>query len=91
MFKKLFFALMLVTLLLQFAVPVAFAADASAGNCAPGFTLEMAMDHDVHHHQHVGTDTDRNGDDWICMKHVTPGEKIHVHVDNNLPQRSQPQ
>lgn len=83
--KKFMFALILVLLLSQFAVPVAFAADEPAGNCAPGFTLEMAMDHDEHHHQHVGSDTDFNGDGFICMKHVTPKENIHVHVDNSLP------
>jgi hypothetical protein len=83
MYKKLFFALILVILLLQFAVPVAFAADEPTGTCPPGYAMEMAMDHDVYHHQHVGTDTDLNGDGFICMKHVT--ETIHLHVDNNLP------
>lgn len=83
--KKFMFALLLVILVSQFAVPVVLAADEPVGNCAPAFTLELAMDHDVHHHQHVGTDTDLNGDGWICMQHVTPDEKIHVHVDNNLP------
>lgn len=85
MLKKLILALALVLLLSQFAVSAALAAE-PVGNCAPGFTLMMAMDHDgEHHHQHVGTDTDRNGDGWICMKPVTPTGKIHVHVDNNLP------
>lgn len=85
MFKKLMFALLLVMFLSQFAVPTVFAADGSAGSCPPFFELEMVMDHDNHHHQHVGTDTDKNGDDYICMKPVTPSGKIHVHVDNNLP------
>ena len=85
MYKKLFFALLLVILLSQFAVDTAFAAGEPTGSCAPGFTLMTAMDNDVHHHQHVGTDTDLNGDGWICMKHVTPDEKIHLHTDNNLP------
>jgi hypothetical protein len=85
MYKKLVFALMLVMLISQFAVPVARAAGEPTGSCAPGFTLEMAMEHDMHHHQHVGTDTDLNGDGFICMKPVTPDGKIHVHVDNNLP------
>ena len=83
--KKLLFALLLVMLLSQFAVPVALAADEPTGSCPSGFELAMAMDHDVHHHQHVGTDTDLNGDGWICMKHVTPDQMIHVHIDNNLP------
>jgi hypothetical protein len=85
MHKKLFFALLLVILLSQFAVVNVFAAGEPIGSCAPGFTLMMSMDHDVHHHQHVGTDTDLNGDGWICMRHVTPDEKIHLHVDNYLP------
>ncbi len=85
MFAKLAFALMLVVLLSQFAVPTVFAMGAPVGNCAPGFTLEMAMVHDDHHHSHVGTDTDKNGDGYICMKPATPSGKIHVHVDNNLP------
>ena len=83
MHKKLIFALLLVVLLSQFAVPVAFAAGEPSGSCAPGFTLMMAMEHDEHHHQHVGTDIDLNGDGFICMKHVT--ETIHLHVDNHLP------
>lgn len=85
MYKKLVFALMLVVLFSQFAVSTAFAVGEPTGSCPPGFTLEMAMEHDMHHHQHVGADTDLNGDGFICMKHVTPNEKIHVHVDNNLP------
>ena len=85
MHKKLLFAILLVILLSQFAVVNVLAAGEPIGSCAPGFTLMMAMDHDVHHHQHVGIDTDRNGDGWICMKHVTPTEKIHLHIDNNLP------
>ena len=83
MIKKLMFALLLVMLISQFAVPVALAADEPAGNCPSGFELTMAMDHDDHHHQHVGTDADLNGDGWICMKHVRP--EIHLHIDNNLP------
>jgi hypothetical protein len=85
MYKKLVPALTLVVLLTLLAVPIAFAADEPAGSCPTGFHLEMAMDHDEHHHQHVGSDTDVNGDGYICMKHVTPDETIHVHVDNVLP------
>jgi hypothetical protein len=33
---------------------------------------------------HAGTDADQNGDGFICVKHVTPGENIHVHIDNNV-------
>ena len=85
MYKKIIFALLLVVLLSQFAVSTVFAAGEPTGSCAPGFTLMMAMEHDEHHHQHVGTDADLNADGYICMKPVTPDGKIHVHVDNNLP------
>ena len=85
MFKKLVFALFLVMLLSQFVVPNAFAAGEPLGGCAPDFTLEMAMEHDNHHHRHVGTAADQNGDSYICMKSVTPSGKIHLHIDNNLP------
>lgn len=83
--KKFIFAFTLVMLLALFVVPLALAEGEPAGSCPTGFHLEMVMDHDEHHHQHVGSDTDVNGDGFICMKHVTPDEKIHVHVDNLLP------
>ena len=82
--KKIIFALLLVVLLSQFTVSAVFAAGEPAGNCASGFTLMMAMEHDEHQHQHVGTDADLNGDGYICMKPVTPDGNIHVHTDNNL-------
>jgi hypothetical protein len=85
MHKKLLMALVSVMLLSQFAVSTVFAAGEPVGRCAPGFTLMMAMEEDAHHHQHVGTDTDLNGDGYICMRPVTSDGKIHVHVDNNLP------
>jgi hypothetical protein len=85
MIKKFVFALLLVMFLFQLAVPVAFAADQPVGSCPTGFHLDRVMDHDEHHHQHVGTDTDLNGDGWLCMRHVTPDETIHLHVDNYLP------
>ena len=85
MHKKLMFAFLLVVLLSQFVVSTVFAAGEPIGSCAPGFTLMMAMEHDEHEHQHVGTDADLNGDGYICIKPVTALGKIHVHVDNNLP------
>jgi len=85
MFKKLFFALLLVIVAAQFAAPTVYAMGEPSGSCAPGFNLEMAMGHDEHHHKHVGTDTDINGDGYICVAPVTPDNNIHVHVDNNLP------
>ena len=85
MIRNFVVALLLVVILSQFAVPIAFAAGEPSGGCAPGFALVMAMDHDNHHHQHVGTDADLNGDDYICMKPVTPSGTLHVHIDNNVP------
>jgi hypothetical protein len=85
MYKKLVFAVLLVLLISQFAVPSAVAAAEAAGSCPPGFTLEEVMPHDNHHHQHVVTSADKNGDGLICMKHVMSNERLHVHVDNNLP------
>lgn len=85
MFRKLVFALVLVVLLTQFAIPAALALDEPAGSCPVGFSLEPAMHHDHHHHRHVGTSADQNGDGYICVKHITPDETIHVHIDNHLP------
>lgn len=51
MFKKLAFTFLLVVVLSQFAVSTAYAMGEPADGCAPGFTLEMAMDHDNHHHK----------------------------------------
>ena len=54
------------------------------GRCPDQFELHLAADHDDHHsHHHAGTDTDRNGDGWICVKHVGADDQIHVHTDNN--------
>ena len=80
MLKKLVFVLIMVALLLPFTTSNAFA----QGSCPTGFHLETVMDHEGHHH-HVGTSADQNGDGYICVKHVTPDESIHVHIDNNLP------
>lgn len=85
MYKKLVLVLMLVMLISLFPVPAALATGEPTGSCPPGFTLEEVMPHEHHPHQHVGTSTDKNGDGFICMKHVTPDESIHVHMDNNLP------
>jgi hypothetical protein len=86
MFKRLAFTFLLIVVLSQSAASTAYAMGEPAGGCAPGFTLEMAMEHDdhQHHHQHVGTDADKNGDGYICVQPVTPDGRIHVHVDNNV-------
>jgi hypothetical protein len=85
MSRKIALLLILIALLSQFTTSISFTAHESGSNCPPGFTLEPAMHHDDHHHQHVGTSADQNGDGSICVKPVAPGETIHVHVDNNLP------
>ena len=75
--------ILIVTLLVSMFLTSTVSAD---GNCPPGFMLHMAHEHDEHHagHKHVGTDADRNGDGYICVKHATPVEKVHVHIDNNV-------
>ena len=85
MLRILVFALFLLALLSPLATPSALALGEPTGSCAPGFSLEPAMGHDDHQHLHAGTDTDFNGDGYSCMRHVTPTEAVHVHVDNNLP------
>ena len=84
MYKKLVFALLVVILVAQFTVPTVLAEEPT-GSCPPRFMLEEVMPHNEHHHQHVGTSADQNGDGFICMKHVTPDDSIHVHMDNNMP------
>jgi hypothetical protein len=76
-------------IVLILAVPTATSTQASThpiGDCPDQFALHPAPDHDDHHgHQHVGTATDRNGDGWICAKHISADGHIHVHTDNNRP------
>ncbi len=49
--------------------------------CAPGFELHHVHDGE-HMHDHIGSDYDRNGDGYLCVKH--PADKHHLHVDNNV-------
>lgn len=83
--NKTFSALLLATVFLVVAV-MALPVEASdpIGGCPDGFSLHPAMDHDDHHGDHlrVGTDTDSNGDGWICARHVAQDGTIHVHIDN---------
>lgn len=78
--------LFVIVLLSLFLTATVLTAGALEGGCPDGFMLHEAHEHDEHHagHLHVGTDTDRNGDGDICVKHATPTEKVHVHIDNNL-------
>ena len=86
--KKLLVALFLILLLSTLAFSAVQAMCEDAVVCPPPFHAHMAQDHGDHHgdHLHVGTDTDRNGDGWICVFHTPPDGKVHVHIDNNLPQ-----
>lgn len=57
----------------------------SEGACPNGFHGHKAgegHEHGGHGHLHVGTAVDRNGDGWICVKHVSNDGDIHVHIDN---------
>lgn len=58
-----------------------------AGGCPDNFDLHQVEDHDheAHEHHHIGSDVDRNGDGYLCVKHVGAGENNHVHKDNNVP------
>jgi hypothetical protein len=87
MSRKLVLLLTLTALLSLFATPAAFASAELGSSCPPGFTREMVDHHDEHehHHMHVGTSVNLNGDEFICVKPVTPDGTIHVHVDNILP------
>ena len=78
--------LLLVSLISMFLTSTALAEGTPVGSCPPNFMLHMAHDHDTHHgdHLHVGNATDKNGDGFICVKPVTPGSTIHVHIDNNV-------
>ena len=88
--RKLIPIVILGLLLSLSVVTVAFASGGPIRGCPDNFKLHQAMDHDGHHdhpHKHVGTDTDRNGDGWICVKHVSVDGNVHVHIDNNVPLR----
>lgn len=55
-----------------------------AGGCPPGFELHHFMDHSGDHmHQHIGVNSDLNGDGYICVKHVSATR--HLHIDNSIP------
>ena len=76
----------LVLLLNVASMPVS--AQGPVGSCPPSFELHEAHHHDhdgEHSHHHIGTDTDKNADGYLCMKHVGKHGNNHVHIDNNLP------
>jgi hypothetical protein len=76
-------SILLITLFLTLAVLASVSASAEpVGACPDGFALHAVMEHEEHGHHHVGSAVDRNGDGWICAKHVSAGGHIHVHIDN---------
>ena len=84
--SKLVRVLLITLLVSMFMVSTVFAEGAPVGGCPRGFDLHMAPHHDNHHgdHIHVGTDTDKNGDGFLCVKPITPDNTLHVHIDNNV-------
>lgn len=91
--KKLSAVLLIAMLLSLLLAYTAYADEVGdpIGRCPDRFTLHHAAHHDEHHmdgdgnHLHVGSDTDLNSDGWICMKHVSIDEGVHLHVDNVVP------
>ena len=84
--KKLILRMLIMLSLSLFVVAPASASGDPVGGCPKSFERHEAMPHDDHHeHRHVGADTDRNGDGWLCVKHVSVDGSIHVHIDNNIP------
>ncbi len=85
--KKRVVIILLVLLLSMTTVSAAIGSDGQPQyGCPDSFELHMAMEHDGEHgHHHIGTDTDLNGDGFICMKHVGNNGNNHVHIDNHVP------
>jgi hypothetical protein len=84
--KKLLIVLMLVLLLSITVVFVALAHEGEPINGCPNPSFELHHIEDHEHegeHRHIGSDTDRNGDGYICVKHISPDK--HLHIDNNVP------
>ena len=83
---RLCFILCFVVLLALSGAPFAHAETAAVGGCPDDFHLHQVMHHDDdHQHRHVGSDMDRNGDGWLCVKHVAHDGRIHVHIDTTRP------
>ena len=83
---KRFLLISIVSLMLVLSVVgSATAAGDAIGGCPDSFELHMVMPHQDHGHHHVGTDTDLNGDGYLCAKVVGVNGINHVHIDNNVP------
>ena len=83
--KRLTVILVLFVLLVSVRPALAAELPAPVGACPTGFDLHFLMDDGQHMHEHIGIDTDANGDGYVCMMHVGLDDALHLHVDNNLP------
>jgi len=85
--KKILIVTIIVLLLSVVMISIVAADDGPQGDCPPNWNRHMVSEHNhASHgdHHHVGNDTDRNGDGYICGKHVGKDGKNHVHTDNNI-------
>jgi hypothetical protein len=83
--SRILLMLVLVILLSVLSAGAASAAGIPVGSCPPGFHEHATSDHhDGHMHKHIGNSFDQNGDGRVCVKHVTPDDSIHVHIDNRV-------
>ena len=91
MAKKFFFSFVLLAVLLLSTAGLALAeGNEPLGGCPPHFELHNMADHmDHEHHDHhlpKGGVLDRNGDGYVCVKHIGQGGMMfHLHIDNNFP------
>ena len=87
--KKTLLVFTLVTILVLLLAGTALAGNngGPVGGCPDEFDLHSIADHnhEEHEHHHIGSDVDRNGDGYLCVKHVGADESNHVHKDNNVP------
>jgi hypothetical protein len=78
--KTISVVLMVLTLSMSLVGAASAQADLPVGGCPDGFELMEVMEHDQMEHNHLGLHVDLNGDGYLCMKHVTA--QNHVHIDN---------
>jgi len=83
--KKIAVTLLIAIALLLVIAPAAFAQPQQepVGSCPPVFELHEVGEHTDHEDHHIGTHQDKNGDGFLCVKHLDNG--LHVHVDNRIP------
>lgn len=72
-------------LILALVIVAAVPAVSAGAGCLTGFHPHTEGDMHSPGHQHVGLPmeaVDTNGDGVVCVKHVTPNGRIHVHIDD---------